>query len=338
MDLKTAQFDTYVWEQRRASARRAVWWVLLAAAAVSPLAAPYVLSAYWVRVLTTIFMYSALASAINVIAGFTGYPAFGNVVFFGVGAYTAALAIARWGWSFGPGAVLAAAVCAGFGAIAGLPLLRLRGHYFAVATLGMNEATRALVENFGFTGGGTGVILPSLRGSIREINALFLVLMLGVLAAVVGFSYWLSRSRFGYGCRAIRYDEEAAAHCGIPTTRYKVIAWTISASFTGIVGAIYAYWFGHIEPAVVFDMNIAVKFFVMMLLGGAGTVFGPLLGAVLVEGIGVLTWSRFLTLHSAVFGLIIVAVIILLPGGLADLASHRFSWRALLRNIQENRV
>jgi len=223
--------------------------------------------------------------------------------------------------------------------VVGAPVLRLRGHYFAVATLGMNEATRALVENLStVTGGGMGLSLPIRRGPAEEVNAHFYLLMLGLLVATLVLTWGFGRSRLGYGCRAIRFDEEGAAACGVPTMRYKVAAWALSAGLTGIAGSVYAHWFGYIEPAVVFDMTIAVKGFVMMLVGGSGTLFGPLLGAILVEGIALAAWTRFLTAHSAILGLVIIVVVVFVPGGLASLTRRRFSLAGLVAHLRESRT
>jgi branched-chain amino acid transport system permease protein len=278
-----------------------------------------ILSTYWVRVLTTIYLFAVLACATNLIAGYVGYPAFGNVVFFGLGAYTAGLAMTKFVVPF-PGALaLCVLVCAAYALVVGLPLLRLRGHYFAIATLGMNEATRAIVDNVKLTGGGMGLSLPIREGDVGAVNRYFYLIILAMLAGVVLVTAWMGRSRFGYGCRAIRFDEEAAASCGVPTTLYKITAWLLSAMFTGLAGGIYAHWFAYIEPAVVFDMSIAVKMFVMMMLGGAGTVLGPVVGAFVVELIGLVAWSRLLAYHTAVLGAVIVVVVIFAPGGLMSL-------------------
>jgi branched-chain amino acid transport system permease protein len=284
------------------------------------IAAPYVLDSYWVRVLTTVWLFAVLASAINLIAGYTGYAAFGNVVFFGLGAYSTAIGMTRLHLPFWAGMALGVVVCGTYAIIIGWPLLRLRGHYFAIATLGMNEATRAIVDNLsGLTGGGMGLSVPTRAGEVVAINQYFYFLMLSILLTVMGIAYSMGRSRFGYGCRAIRFDEEAAASTGVPTTRYKIMAWVLSASITGMAGGVYAHWFAFIEPAVVFDMSIAVKMFVMMMLGGGATVFGPVVGAVLVEMIGHVAWSQFLTYHSAVFAFIIIGVVIFIPGGLMNI-------------------
>jgi len=301
------------------------------------LAAPFVVGNYWIRVLTTIFMFGALASATNIIAGYTGYPAFGNVVFFGLGAYTTALAMTRFRASFWTGLALGILICCLYAAVIGFPVLRLRGHYFAIATLGMNEATRAIVENVGFTGGGMGLSLPVEHGDVRLLTLHFYFLMLGLLLVSVGITSCVIFTRVGYGCRAIRFDEEAAASCGVPTTRYKVTAWMLSAALTGMVGAAYANWVGYIEPSTVFDMSIAVRMFVMMLLGGAGTVFGPLLGALLVELVGLVAWTQLLNYHTATLGVIVIVVVIFVPGGLMSLR-RGLSVRRLLDNVKVSRL
>jgi branched-chain amino acid transport system permease protein len=282
---------------------------------------------------------ATLASAINLMAGYTGYPAFGNVVFFGLGAYATGITMTKLQGAFWVGIAFGIAVCACYAIVIGLPVLRLRGHYFAIATLGMNEATRRIVENLsGLTGGGMGLALPIPPGDVRSSSTYVYFLVLGLLLAVVGTTFWLTRSRFGYGCRAIRFDEEGAANCGVPTMRYKVTIWVVSAIFTGIAGGIYAHWFGYIEPRAVFDMTIAVKCFVMMLIGGTATVFGPLYGAVLIELLALGTWSHLLEYHTGVLGLLIIAVILLAPSGLVGLGTRGLSLRSLLANIRENRL
>ena len=245
---------------------------------------PFFLNLYWLRNLTNIFMFAVLAQAINIIAGYTGYPAFGNVVFFGLGAYSTGVCMVRFQTHFLTSILIGIVVCLLFTLIFGIPILRLKGHYFAIATLGLNEATRAIVDNLSdLTGGGMGLSLPLPPGDV-EVNARFFYFMMyGTMVLSIIATYVLSKSRFGYACRSIRSDEDGAESMGINTTKYKTMAWMISAAFTGIAGSVYAYWMSYIEPAAVFDMTIAIKSFVMFLLGGAGTVLGPILGSFLFE-------------------------------------------------------
>lgn len=302
-------------------------------------AAPALLTGYWIRTLTDIFMFAILAASWNLIAGYCGYPAFGNVVFFGLGAYATGILMTKVQFS------LFAAVAAGgilavvLAVLLGFPLLRLKGHYFAIATLGVNEALREVVTNLtDLTGGGYGITLPILPGKVEFILASFYFLMLGLLVAVILLTQFISQSRFGFGCRAIRADEDAAAVVGIHTTKYKVIAWSLSALFTGLAGGVYAAWMTYIDPVSVFDMSISVKFCIMVLLGGAGTVWGPVIGALILEMISVLVWSKFVVFHAAILGFIIILVVILIPRGFMQFIRGRLSMAVLLANVKENRI
>jgi branched-chain amino acid transport system permease protein len=125
---------------------------------------------------------------------------------------------------------------------------------------------------------------------------------------------------------------------GIQTTYYKIVAWAISAFFTGLIGGVYAYWFTFIEPANVFDIMIAVKAFVMMMLGGAGTVLGPVLGATVLELVSELVWGEFLTLHLMIFGGIIILVILFIPSGIVEVIRKRYSLSALISNLKERSI
>jgi len=291
-------------------------------------AAPAFLGIYSLRVMATVFMYAAFTQSINIMAGFIGYPAFGNVVFFGLGAYGTAVAIVQFHLPPVLGLICGVLACAVVVLMIGPPLLRLRGHYFAIATLGLNEAIKAVVSNLtALTGGGMGLSLPMPSMSIGASASLYYWLFLGLALAGVAVAALLRRTRFGYACRAVLANEEAAQSLGIDTTFYKTAAWLISATLAGLAGGIYAQWVGYIEPPAVFDMTIAVKGFVMFLIGGAGTVLGPLIGAALVEIATTLTWSHLLAFHLGVLGIIIMAAAVLIPRRLPQQAAA-YLWRA----------
>ena len=286
-------------------------------------AGPALFDSYWLRVLTGVFMFATAAQALNIIAGYTGYPAFGNVVFFGVGAYWTGVLMVEYGVAF-PLALASATLAALlFALILGPPLLRLRGHYFAIGTLALNEAVRAIVENMGVTNGGKGLSLPIPPGSAEEITNLFYYLFLAAMAFALLVSWLVARGRFGQGLRAIRDEEQAAESLGVNTTRAKTVAWGISAMLTALAGGIWAYWIGYIDPGGAFDMAISVKLFVMVLLGGMGTLLGPIIGAFFIEIAATVIWSNFLDYHLLIFGLIIVLVVLFLPGGLAQFVRER---------------
>ncbi|UCF96863.1 MAG: branched-chain amino acid ABC transporter permease [Spirochaetaceae bacterium] len=297
--------------------------IVLAILVLLCIAAPFLLTGFWVRLITFTFMFAVLASALNIIAGFTGYAAFGNMIFFGLGAYTTAVLMTRVGFSYPPALICSAAVAVAVAIVLGLLLLRLKGHYFALGTLGAAEAMKYIVENMTeITGGGQGITVPPLRGSPVMINTFFYFMMFGLLIIILIVVWRLSKNRLGYAFKAIRANEEAAGVMGIDTTRYKITAWALSALFTGITGSVYAYWFTYIDAPTVFDVMWVVKMFVILLIGGAGTIFGPVIGAFILETISELVWSRFINLHLGILGLIIILVVLFMPRGIISLVTQ----------------
>jgi len=298
---------------------------------------PFALSGFWVRLITYILMFSILASALNIISGFTGYAAFGNMVFFGLGAYTTAVLMSKGGFSFFPALLLSAAVAVVTAVLLGMLLLRLKGHYFALGTLGAAEAVKHIIENLTeLTEGGQGITVPPLRGSPAVVNGFFYFFMLLLLIAILVVAWRISKNRLGYAFKAIRANEQAAGVMGINTTRYKIIAWSLSAVFTGITGSVYAYWFSYIDPPTVFDVMWVVKMFVMILIGGAGTVFGPVIGAFILETISELVWSRFINLHLGILGMIIIMVVMFMPNGLISLVTTGRGFRDIIKNLRRS--
>ncbi len=300
---------------------------------------PLFVGGYWVRILTTLFMYAILAGAWNIVGGYCGYPSFGNVAFFGLGAYTTCILMIKLGLPFYIGILAGGVISAGYSIVLGFPILRLKGHYFAVATLGVAEATRELVINMEWlTKGSEGISLPMIEGDVVTIYGLFYYGMFLVLVIMVLATLFISKNRIGFAFRAIRSDEDAAATLGINTTRYKVTAWAISAFFTGIVGGIYAFWSSYISPDGVFATHITVLMLIMTLLGGPATVLGPVIGAFCFELLSETIWSHFVYAHTAILGAIIILIVIFLPGGLMKLLSGRFSLAALIANVKINRI
>jgi branched-chain amino acid transport system permease protein len=288
---------------------------------------PEVLGLYWVRVFTTVLMFGVIAQSINVIAGYVGYPAFGNVVFFGLGAYGTAVSIVKLQVPFVTGLIVGLLLCTVVVLVLGPPLLRLRGHYFAIATLGLNEAIKAVVNNLtDLTGGGTGLSLPLVDATVEAAAAYFYWAFLVLAGVGIAVAALLRSTRFGYACRAIRANEEGAESLGIDTTFYKTAAWLISALLAGCAGGLYAQWLAYIEPPVVFDMTLAVKGFVMFLLGGPATIFGPVIGAVLVEIIATLTWSHLLNYHLGLLGILIMASAVVMPYGFGAFVRSRIDY------------
>jgi len=294
---------------------------------------PLFIQGYWIRVLTSLFMYAGMAEALNLMVGYAGYAAFGNGVFYGIGAYATAVLMTRFGWGFFQSMIVSALFAAFIALVLGLPILRLRGHYFAIATIGVNMAIMELVTYIEITGGGKGISLPIYSGDIVAQGRFFYYLMFIVLVASVILTVWIVKSRFGYGLRAIKTEPEAAEVMGVNTTLYKVIAWSISAFIFGLIGSISGYWLTFLEPIYVFDIMISVECFVMVLLGGAGTILGPVIGAFSLETLSELLWSRFTLWHLGILGLIIVLVVMFIPNGIMGIFKQStFSLRKLFKS------
>ena len=300
---------------------------------------PYIASGFWIRLLTGIFLYAILAQGLNIIAGFTGYAAFGNMIFFGLGAYAVGVLMVKAGTSFFLSMIAAGAVGVIVAILIGLPLLRLKGHYFALASLGAAEAVRQIMDNLtDLCGGAMGLTLPQMAGKPAQVNTNFYYLIFGLLLIAFGATYVISKNRLGYALKAIKANEEAADTMGINPTFYKIVAWAVSGLFTAMAGGIYAYWFTFIEPATVFDVMIVVKLFVILLLGGAGTVMGPLWGAFIFEGISEIVWSRFLNLHMGILGILVILIVFFIPNGLIDMVRRGFRLKTILDTIREQKV
>jgi branched-chain amino acid transport system permease protein len=315
-----------------------------AAAVAAALAAPVVADDAGLRTLAGVFMFAVLASAWNIIGGFAGYASFGNVVFFGLGGYTVAALMVHAGWSFWPALPVAVAVGAVYAALVGLPVLRLRGHYFAIATLGVAEGTREVVLNLSrLTGGGAGITLPVLGSRARTPypgNTTFYYLFLAALAVAVAFSFAVARSRFGYGLRAIHDDEQGAAATGINTTRLKLAAFALSGALTALAGALFAFQQVTIYPERLFSVEITVLMVAMAVIGGVGTVAGPVIGAVGLQLLAEYLRQHYLNLHLIVFGVLLTAVVVTMPEGVTSSAAR--AWRerrlGLLDTVRRYRV
>lgn len=297
-------------------ARRAIVIALVLAGAC----APFVVNPYYLSFLLQLCMMIALAQAWNLLSGMTGYVSFGHSAFFGVGAYTGALLLTA-GWP----APVAIAAGAGLALLLALPLglltLRLRGPYFAIAMLGLNEIGRLVATLWtDVTNGGAGVsllpkFLPSLTGNY------FAMLLLAIIATVlVGRVY---HSRFGLELRAIREDEDAAEMVGVNTIRDKVAAFVLSAIVPGAVGAVAAMYTSYINPSSAFSPALNIEMIVMVLLGGTGSVWGPVIGAALIVSLHEALWAEFPAAHLILLGAVLIVVILFLPRGIVSVVRAR---------------
>jgi branched-chain amino acid transport system permease protein len=296
------------------------------------------------RTATTIAMFVALASAWNLIGGFAGYACFGQVGFFGLGGYATAALMTNAHWSFWLAAPVSAALAGVFAAAVGAPLLRLKGHYFAVATLGVAEGLREVVINSGdLTGGGAGITIPTVGAAAVTPwlgNDGFYVLFVVLAFATVAVVGLVARTRMGYALRAIHQDEDAAAAMGVNTTAVKTATFALSAALTGAAGAVYAFQQVTIFPDRLFDVDVTVLMVVMVVLGGAGTVLGPVVGAVAVAFASEWLRSNLTNAHSFVLGAVIIIAVVLLPQGITAYARDALRLRrwSLLDNVRRYRL
>jgi branched-chain amino acid transport system permease protein len=278
----------------------------------------------------TLMMFVGMASSLNILLGYTGYVSFGHIVFFGLGGYFGFYLLSQQGLWLLPAAVGGGILSGVLAGLLGLAVLRLRGAYFALATIGINEAARAFVSNFGPFGGATGLFVnfqayQAYGGAGPALWTTFTYLWLVTLAVLL-VSALVQASRFGLGLMAIREDEDAAMVMGVAAPRAKTIAFMLSAFFPGIIGTLYFFKNGNVEPGDAFQLHMSIEALVMIMLGGQGTVVGPALGAVVYQGLRgfLLTSPLFKSLHLAMAGLFLLLIVLFVPAGAVGWLRHRF--------------
>lgn len=282
-------------------------------------------SSYALRIGTFACMYAIMSVSWTVIGGFTGYPSFATAAFFGFGAYCGGMLINK-GWPLFAAAGAAGAV-AFVGALAlGIVLLRLRGHYFAIASLAVAEVLREVTNSATeLTGGGMGLNIPvSVAGSnsVMDEASFFFWAMWALLLSTFIAVRLIQESKLGFGLICIKQNESAADMIGVNATIYKSLAFAFSGVFVAMAGALYAAWVHYIEPPDVFDILFAVKPIVMALLGGLGSPAGAVLGAFAFLGIEELVWRNYLQIHSGVLGLLVVVLLLFLPNGMMSISKR----------------
>jgi branched-chain amino acid transport system permease protein len=279
--------------------------------------APFVFQTrYSQHVLILILLYVVLGSAWNILGGFAGQLSLGHAAFFGIGAYTTAVIASKtslspwWGIIAGPFFVLPIAL------VVGWICFRLRGPYFTLATIAVGEVVRLVALNWSdLTGGAVGVVIrPSVFSGTSKIPYYYIVLIIAVVT--IALCQAISRRKLGYYLLAIREDQETAESIGVDTTRYKLIALAISASLTAVAGAFYANYFLFVDPTIVLPLALSVEIVLMAIIGGLGTVAGPVLGAVLLKLSSEIFRNEFAQANLLIYGALLVVVILFMPDGL----------------------
>ncbi len=289
------------------------------------LAFPWLLSApFYQRIGALVLLYAISASAWNLVGGYAGQISVGHAVFFGAGAYMALLVYNLWGLPPLAGVPLGILVSLGIAVVIGLPSFRLRGHYFAMATIAVAELARISVANWPLLGAAIGLSGPVVPRTVLDLSfrsaVPYYYLFLAMLALLLAVTWQVERSRMGYYLRALRESERAARSLGVPVRRYKLYAYMLSAAFTALAGALYAMMVGFIDPDSGLGILISVEMVIMAALGGAGTLFGPLLGALILVPLRETTNSLFGGSGAGITYMIYGGIILLLaryrPSGL----------------------
>lgn len=293
--------------------------VLVAALAALPLLDP---GPEIIRLLFITLVWITASVAWNLIGGFGGQVSFGFAVFYGLGAYTAALALNR-GINDWIAFLLGAMVALLASLLIGLPTFRLRGPYFAIATIGASEAVRVIMTNVSLTGGASGYRIMELR-PFHQLE--HYATALGLAAAAVGVSMMIRRSKFGLGLIAIREDEDAAAGTGVNPFAYKLWAHAAAAALTGMAGGVFARYAAFIYPPGVFGFQTSVGILLMPTIGGIGTIWGPVVGAAVYGVVQEELIAEFPQLHLLLYGILLILVILFEPGGIVGLVRKSLQW------------
>ena len=311
-------------------ARRELLVILVVLAALVPL--PLALSSGYLVNAAILTLYAALlGQAWNILAGFGGQFSFGHAVFFGTGAYAMGVLQVKFGWGAWPAFVAALAAGAAVGAFIGGLSFRygLKGSYFALVTLAFAEVFRILANTFDFTGAGVGLMLP-LKNSVADLQfsgkAGYYWMILCLVAAGLLISWWLRHSRFGAWLQAVRDNEDSAAALGVDVFRVKLTAIMISGALMASGGAFYMQFLHYIDSHLAYGPTVSVEALLGPIVGGLGTVWGPLLGAIVLQVLGELTRNLMGDtpgINLVIYGMLLIVMVTFLPQGIIGLLKRR---------------
>ncbi len=301
--------------------RSVIWLFIFSLLLLFPLLKP---QGYYFRTLSMMFLWMGLSSAWNLTSGFVGYMDFGAVAYFGIGNYATALLMTKGGLPFFVSMLASGLVSGLIAMLIGRYTMKLRGAYFGIATLAFAEAAKQIVLEFDRTfkvtlfEGSHGITLPIVHDDRFFYYTFLIILFFIVLAA-----FLIDRNRFGYALKAIKEAEDSAELVGVDTRRYKVCSYALSASLIGILGGVNAYWLTYISPLDVFNVIHTIHMIVMALLGGIGTVFGPVLGACVISLANELVGARLLYTYLLLLGAILLVVVLFFPRGVIGLITPK---------------
>jgi branched-chain amino acid transport system permease protein len=302
--------------------------MLSAAGALAALAAPWLFPSLLTQ-LAFLWLMVVFALTWDVMGGQTGYNSFGNILFFGIGAYACAVVqrdlVLGYLSGFAAGIALAGIAAALVGVLLGPAIVALRGHYFAIATLGLGVAAADIAAGWRYIGAASGMITPQFPGPIENRAKFFYYLLFAIAALTLVTLRRLYAGHFGLAINAIRDDEEKAEAMGLNTSRYKVLAWCIAAFFLGLAGAVAGNLVGYIDPRELAfaGSTYGVWMVLMAILGGRGTLWGPVLGACVFHVTQELFWTFLLGWQRVAMGIFILVIVMYFPGGVAGWLQQR---------------
>lgn len=303
----------------RLEVRKVVLGLVVLGLLLVPLLRPFISSYnYVLHIMLVTFMWIAMTSSWNIIGGYAGYVSLGHNVFFALGGYFSGALMIYFGLSPFLTAPLAGLVAMGVGLLFGLITLRTRGPAFIISTIALVLLVRIWFDNWELLGGSNGLSLPLMSLPRHLLKVPFYYGMLLSAIGAVFVSYKVQHSKFGLGLRAISQDETKTEVAGIDTRLYKILAFAISGFFVAVVGALWGYSLTYLRPTVFLSIGIAADIVLMSIIGGKGTVAGPVLGAILLVSINELSVSKLgsTELNIAVTGLFLIVVLLFFPEGI----------------------
>jgi branched-chain amino acid transport system permease protein len=295
--------------------------------AVTPL---FLRDPFLCHLLIMIMMYATMSIGWNVIGGYAGQVSFGNAAFFGVGAYTTAILLVNYNINPWLGMLAGCVLSVGLAVVVGYPCFRLRGHYFAIATIAVGEIMVVIFTNWDYVGAAVGIYIPIMEESITNFEfhsskIPYYYIILIMLLVAIAVSYVIEESRLGYYLRAIKDDPDGARSLGIDNQKYKMIAFSISAVLTSICGTFYGQYVLYIHPSSTMDLMMSIHLCIIALIGGIGKLFGPVVGAFvfipLMELTRVYFGSEGQGIDMIIYSLLVIIIAIWRPQGLWALFS-----------------
>ncbi|MFT4107765.1 MAG: branched-chain amino acid ABC transporter permease [Lacrimispora sp.] len=300
----------------------------LLAAALLPL---FIKTPFAVHVMILICIWAILGMGWNFIGGYAGQVSNGHALFYGIGAYSCAIGMKAFGATPWVTMWIGVAISVGLAFILGASLLRLKGHYFAVATMAIGESGRIIFLNWSAVGGATGVdFLEKTKPAWYTMQFIskypYYYIYLIFVAIILMLTKVLDKSKFGYYLRAIKANEESAQSVGINTSRYKMLAFMLSAGVVSLAGSLYANYLQYIDPLVVMPLNVSLMICLVAVMGGIGTVIGPIIGAIVLTVISEYTRAAFSSIRGFdlfLYGTLVILIVIFLPNGLVSLFKRK---------------